>query len=270
MSPTCSKIRPLLDSYLTNELLVETLQSVNEHLSTCAGCRAALESRQRARAALRATVRALTPEPGFEDVIRAAVRAEAAPRRWLGGRGIAWLAVAAALLLATVLGLQQWRSDSALILARLGLGKGDHVFCARGGFYPDEPPSPAEMREQVGAPYAQLVDRVIAQSPGYVIREGHLCHWEEREFVHFILEREKKLVSVMLTVKKRPDEVFPRHALLAAMRAEGIPVYTSEGDGMAIAGLDAGRHLAFSVSERGSAEGLRILAALAPTLSNLR
>ncbi len=271
MSLTCQQIRPLLDAYLTNELLVETLQSVNEHLNTCAGCRAALESRQRARTAVRATVRSLMPEPGFADLIRDAVRAEAAPRSWFQRPSIIWLAAAAAaLVLATFFGLQQWRTDTALILARLGLGKGDHVFCARGGFYPDVPPTPAEMREQVGAPYAQLVDRVISQSQGYVIREGHLCNWEEREFVHFILERDKKLVSVMLTAKKRPDEVFPRHSLLAAMRAQGIPVYTTEDDGMSIAGLDAGRHLAFAVSERGSAEGLRLLTALAPSLSTIQ
>ena len=50
------------------------------------------------------------------------------------------------------------------------------------------------------------------------------------------------------------------------MRANGHAVYAMADNGMAIAGLDTGRHLAFSVSERGPEEGLALLAALAPSL----
>ncbi len=263
MNLHCQQARPLLDSYLTNELQVETLHAVNAHLAQCGACRAALASRERARAAVNTAVRNLVPDPNFAALVRDTVRAEANTRR----RSVMpWIAVAAALALISAISWQ-WRVDTALILARLNLGKGDHVFCARGGFYPDVPPTPAEMREQVGATYVKLVDAVIGQAKGYVIREGHLCHWQDREFVHFILERNKKLVSIMLTRKQRPNESFPRHSLLAAMRAEGIPVYTTDDDGMAIAGLDAGQHLAFAVSENGRDEGVRLLAAMIPSLS---
>ena len=267
MNLHCQQARPLLDSYLANELQVETLHAVNTHLAQCDACRAALSSRQRARAAVSTAVRNLVPHPDFAVLVRDAVRAEANTRRprW---SMLSWMALAAALALISAIAWQ-WRADTALILARLSLGKGDHVFCARGGFYPDVPPTPAEMREQVGAPYAKLVDAVMGQAKGYVIREGHLCHWQDREFVHFILERNKKLVSIMLTRKQRPGEIFPRHSLLAAMRAEGIPLYTTDADGMAIAGLDAGQHLAFAVSENGRDEGLRLLAAIGPRLPTM-
>ena len=262
MNLHCQQARPLLDSYLTNELQVETLHAVNAHLAQCGACRAALASRERARAAVNTAVRSLVPDPDFAALVRDTVRAEASHRR----RSVMpWIAIAAALALISAIAWQ-WRADTALILARLSLGKGDHVFCARGGFYPDVPPTPAEMREQVGAPYVKLVDAVIGQAKGYVVREGHLCQWQDREFVHFILERNKKLVSIMLTRKQRPDENFPRHSLLAAMRAEGIPVYTTDDDGMAIAGLDAGQHLAFAVSENGRDESVRLLAAIGPSL----
>ena len=264
MNLHCQQARPLLDSYLTNELQVETLHAVNAHLAQCEVCRAALASRERARAAVNAAVRNLLPPPDLAALVRDSVRAEASNRRPFRS-ALRWIAVAAALALTSAIAWQ-WRADTALILARLNLGKGDHVFCARGGFYPDVPPTPAEMREQVGAPYVKLVDAVIGQAQGYVIREGHLCQWQDREFVHFILERNKKLVSIMLTRKQRPDEIFPRHSLLAAMRAEGIPVYTTDDGGMAIAGLDAGQHLAFAVSENGRDEGVRLLAAIGPRL----
>ncbi len=266
MNLHCQQARPLLDSYLTNELQVETLHAVNAHLAQCGACRAALASRERSRAAINAAVRNLVPDPDFTALVRDTVRAEANTRRRPVMR---WIAVAAALVLMSAIAWQ-WRADTALILARLSLGKGDHVFCARGGFYPDVPPTPAEMREQVGATYVKLVDAVIGQAKGYVIREGHLCHWQDREFVHFILERNKKLVSIMLTRKQRPNEIFPRHSLLAAMRAEGIPVYTTDDDGMAIAGLDAGQHLAFAVSENGRGEGVRLLAAMGESLSTTK
>ncbi len=264
MNLHCQQARPLLDSYLTNELQVETLHAVNAHLAQCVACRAALVSRQRARAAVSTAVHNLVPHPDFAVLVRDAVRAEASTRRPRLST-LSWMALAAVLALISAIAWQ-WRGDTALILARLSLGKGDHVFCARGGFYPDVPPTPAEMREQVGAPYAKLVDAVIGQAQGYVVREGHVCHWKDREFVHFILERNKKLVSIMLTRKQRPDEVFPRHSLLAAMRAEGIPVYTTDDDGMSIAGMDAGQHLAFAVSENGRDEGVRLLAAMGPRL----
>ena len=267
MNLHCEQARLLLDSYLTNELQVETLHAVNTHLAQCGACRAALASRERARAAVNTAVRNLVPDPDFANLVRDAVRAEASSRR-LSKSLLPWIALAAALALMSAIAWQ-WRADTALILARLNLGKGDHVFCARGGFYPDVPPTPAEMREQVGAPYAKLVDAVIGQAQGYVVREGHVCHWQDREFVHFILERNKKLVSIMLTRKQRPGEVFPRHSLLAAMRAEGIPVYTTDDDGMTITGLDAGQHLAFAVSENGRDEGLRLLAAMGPRLPAL-
>ena len=264
----CQQGRPLLDSYLTNELQVETLHAVNAHLAECGACRAALVSRERVRAAIHTAVRNLVPDPDFAALVRDTVRAEATsrgPSKFL----LSWVALAAALALISAIAWQ-WRADSALIVARLSLGKGDHVFCARGGFYPDVPPTPAEMREQVGAPYVKLVDAVIGQAKGYVVREGHLCHWQDREFVHFILERNKKLVSIMLTRKQRPNEIFPRHSLLAAMRAEGLPVYTTDDDGMAIAGLDAGQHLAFVVSENGREEGGRLLAAIVSSVSTTK
>ena len=263
MTLHCQEARPLLDSYLSNELQVETLYAANQHLAECAGCRTALASRERTRTAVNAAVRSLKPDDDFAALVRDSVRAEAG-RPSLYWRG--WVLSAAAILLVFGLGYLQWRTDAAQILARLSTGKGDHIFCARGGFFPDAPPTPAEMREQVGASYAPLVDQVIRHANGYVIREGHLCQWQEREFIHFILEKQNKLVSVMLTRKQRPDEVFPRHSLLAAMRANGIPVYTTEDNGMAIAGLDTGQHLAFAVSERGATEGLSLLAALAPAL----
>ena len=268
MNLHCQQARPLLDSYLTNELQVETLHAVNAHLAECGACRAALVSRERVRAAIHTAVRNLVPDPDFAALVRDTVRAEATsrgPSKFL----LSWVALAAALALISAIAWQ-WRADSALIVARLSLGKGDHVFCARGGFYPDVPPTPAEMREQVGAPYVKLVDAVIGQAKGYVVREGHLCHWQDREFVHFILERNKKLVSIMLTRKQRPNEIFPRHSLLAAMRAEGLPVYTTDDDGMAIAGLDAGQHLAFVVSENGREEGGRLLAAIVSSVSTTK
>ncbi|MBY0503348.1 MAG: zf-HC2 domain-containing protein [Bryobacteraceae bacterium] len=266
MNLNCHEARPLLDSYLTNELQVETLHAVNQHLTGCAACRTALASRERTRAAVNSTVRGFVPDEAFTLQIRDAVRAEAATRGHLPWR---WAIAALAASLLLLFGWRQWRLDTAQILARLALGKGDHILCARGGFFPDTPPTPAQMREQVGAAYVPLVQAVLDRSPGYVVREGHLCHWQDREFVHFILERQNRLVSVMLTRKHSPEEVFPRHALLSAMRAGGHAVYTTADNGMAIAGLDTGSHLAFVVSERGPAEGTALLAALAPSLALL-
>lgn len=266
MNDDCRRTRPLLDAYGTSELQADAMYLVDGHLAACASCRQALDDRRQWRAALNAAVRSFVPSPELAIQIRDAVRAQASSRPFVVGW---WQIAAAVAALLLVGGWLQYRADADLILTRLGVGQGDHVFCARNGILPDAPVSPAAMRDKLGPAYAPLVDQLIAHTPGYLVREGHRCHWDGREFVHFILERDGHRASVVLTRKKDSEEVFPRHALLAAMRANGLPLYAAERDGLSIAGLESDGHLVFAVSERGSEESLRILSGVTVNLPGL-
>ena len=49
----CRDVRELADSFLSEQLLVETTHDILRHLSQCPSCRAEIESRRRLRTALR-------------------------------------------------------------------------------------------------------------------------------------------------------------------------------------------------------------------------
>ena len=52
----CKRIRSYLDSYLSNELMVETNHEVLTHLETCGACSRSLEDRARLKAQLKRAV----------------------------------------------------------------------------------------------------------------------------------------------------------------------------------------------------------------------
>ncbi|HKE24932.1 MAG TPA: zf-HC2 domain-containing protein, partial [Bryobacteraceae bacterium] len=53
---SCARIRRYLDSYINNELLVETNHEVLRHLETCPACAADVETRTRIKARLKSAV----------------------------------------------------------------------------------------------------------------------------------------------------------------------------------------------------------------------
>ena len=81
----CQQFREMLDSYLSDELLVETNHEVLHHLETCALCRHALAARRDLRAQLRAAIRN-TPEmritPAFAARLQADLRETALHPKW--------------------------------------------------------------------------------------------------------------------------------------------------------------------------------------------
>src|SRR5260370_26671832 len=139
-SKRCERIRQQLDSYLSNELLVETASDVVHHLESCQACSRDLESRMRVRDALqRAVSNWPVPDSLRTDVVRklraSQARSFAAVRvnRWAVG-----LATAALVLFG--LFAAEWlnlRRGQQLIASILKLGVSDHVLCSiQGHNYP--------------------------------------------------------------------------------------------------------------------------------------
>lgn len=102
----CRDFQEIADSYLGDELSVETNHEVIRHVGACDDCRRELAARRELRARLRsAFVKAAEMQPGAEFVeqLRTRLRAsaEGGASAWAGGR--AWLAVAACLLLSATI-----------------------------------------------------------------------------------------------------------------------------------------------------------------------
>src|SRR5258707_5086293 len=270
-SRRCERIRQQLDSYLSNELLIETASEVVHHLESCESCSRDLESRMRLRDALQ---RAVANRP-LADYLRADVLRklrESQPRsfarvgvkRWALG-----FASVAVVLLSLFAG--QWfnlRRGEQLIASILKLGVSDHLICAiKGHNYPELANSPDQIRKKLGAAYAPLLQVVQERLPGFEVLEGHVCSLpgSNRKYVHFITRGQGTILSVILT--ERNGASLPKGKSLASAESAGLSIYEDHLSGMEIAGFESAQYFAFVVSDLSQKQVLQLARGLAPALN---
>lgn len=273
----CKRIRSYLDSYLNNELMVETNHEVLTHLEKCEECARSLEDRARIKAQLKRAV--------MQEYAPAALRERIASdlRR---GRGfsfnrvsLALAAAAAVLVIAAVtfftwgphkkqLSLQAQVATGDVAGQILKIGFDDHVFCAIDHKLADKQFAAEQMSERLGPDYAGLVALVREKIPqDYTVVVGHRCHYLGREFVHLIMRNQSDIVSLVITRKNA--ESFPANAAAAIAQAAGGPIYQSAWANQHVAGFETRDHLVFVVSTEPSDTNLQIAASLAPSVRDL-
>ena len=273
----CARIRAYLDSYLNNELLVETTHEVLKHLESCKECAAELQARERVKGLLQKAFRQDEAPDYLSDRIRREIRKPAPDsRRW-------WMLAAAAAmaLFIGVWGVIQWHSapDSArqetgselalteseenLQILRVGLG--DHVHCALDKGLWRERFSSDKMAERLGPEYADIVSLVKERVPGdYELAVGHRCRFKGRKFVHLILNKQETVISLVITQKD--GESFSQSDLAAVVEASGTPLRHARLENMEVTGFETRDHLAFVVSNLNKEENLNIASGLAPSV----
>ena len=270
-SKRCERIRLQLDSYLSNELLVETASEVVHHLESCQACSRDLESRMRVRDALqRAVSNRPVPDSVQTDVVR---KLRASQTRSFAGVSVKrWaLGLATAALVLFGLFAAEWlnlRRGEQLIASILKLGASDHVICAiQGHNYPEVANPPDEIREKLGARYAPLLQVVQQRLPGFELLEGHICSipGSDRKYVHFITRGHATILSVILT--ERNGVTLPREKLLVTADSGGLGIYENHLSGMEVAGFESGQYFAFVVSDLGQRDLLQLARGLAPALN---
>jgi anti-sigma factor RsiW len=198
----CRDARELLDSFIAEELLVETNHELLRHLATCPDCAAELEGRRRIRGGLRqAFARAadLQMRPEFAGEVTARLRTSVPPtehRRWQ----TRWFAIAASLLI--VVG-----ASAYLLRARISevtrLAAGDHQNCAVKFALQEKPISLKEAAERYDAAYARLEttppDMVRTAAGLLRVADRHSCVFGGRRFGHVVFKIDDHLVSVLMT-----------------------------------------------------------------------
>ena len=270
-SKRCDRIRQQLDSYLSNELLVETASEVVGHLESCESCSRDLESRMRLRDALQ---RAVANRPSADSLHADVLRKlrESQPRsfarigvkRW--ALGFACVAVVLLSLFAA-----QWfnlRRGEQLIASILKLGVSDHLICAiKGHNYPELANPPDQIREKLGPRYAPLLQVVQQRLPGFEVLEGHVCSipGSDRKFVHFITRGQGTVLSVILT--ERNGASLPAGKFLESAESAGLSIYADHLSGMEIAGFESAQYFAFVVSDLSQHEIVQLARGLAPALN---
>jgi Putative zinc-finger len=278
----CEKTRKYLDSYISNELMVETNHEVLRHIEGCRACAAEVEARTRLRSRLKAAVNAQTLPPELQVRVREKIRTSQAGVRfsWMHAGWPRWAAVGM-MAAALVMGVEFWvnHSDqlpaladrpgqnayiqrvSANLAAVLKIGLGDHIHCSVFRTYPKNPPPLEKMEANLGPEYQGLVPVLRTAVPeGYRLVLAHRCGYAGRKFIHLTAEKDGELISLVVA-RKQPGESLS--GLSPASRQSGIPIYHSAATRYQVAGFEAGDFLAYVVSDLRKSTNLQIASNLA-------
>ena len=277
----CQDIRELLDPYLDNELLVETSQSVLDHLSFCPDCAAASERRIELRRLFKTALK-LEDDRYRENIsrrrIEMALEQERRPRRTAK---IVWGALAASLILA--LGLTYWRfgntskplntsaiempsnmpaSSPQVLIANLDRDAVEnHQVCALS--YPANWTFDRQRVARDLTPgFAPLLDSIGRKHASYELIEGHFCSYQQKKYAHLIFRGNGHTVSVFI----EPDEpsVNPKPSHPREINQASFTAYQ-------VASVDTGRHRISVVSDLPNGENLALAKQILPqTISFIR
>ena len=275
----CTRTLQYLDSYLADELLVETNHEVLRHVEYCPSCAAELDARTRVRARLREAVRAEITPPDVQARVRQQIQARGS-RIFFAAEWTRWAAAAAAcFVVAAGVVVMTNRPEpvpeladragqnayiervSQTVASVLRLGLGDHIHCSVFRRYPANPPTFAEMQEKLGQSFQGFLPIVQQHVPAeYQVILAHQCSFNGRRYVHLTLQNRQHLLSLVIA-RKNPGESLS--SLTAAQRPGGIPVYQSAAHHYEVAGFETPEYMAFVVSDLGAGRNLQIAAGLA-------
>ncbi|MEX2300655.1 MAG: zf-HC2 domain-containing protein [Bryobacterales bacterium] len=281
----CESVREHLDAYLSGQASPLVRNEVSGHLTCCPHCANELETRRKLRESLKAAVQRSSVPPFLEARIRQSLAGKKTERRslWIWAPAFA---LAAALAIAFLTGWvgarhsQPWemaKQDQATFIDGLygqvvdimRVGLGDHLHCAYFRKFPDEPPTAEQLVAKIGPQYAPLLPAIREQAPaGHQVRLAHQCVFQDRSFVHIIVEDKGKLLSLVIT-RKQPGESFRDGSIPAAGNAAGPAIYPDAAEQFAMAGFEAGDYLAFVVSDHDGQENLQWAANLAAPVQRI-
>jgi len=234
----CKDARELLDSFLAQELLVETNHEVLRHLSGCPDCKADVETRGRLRSGLKqafARSAELQVRPEFVNEMATRLRSGALKekRSWQ-----VWplLAAAASVIVAVAVGAYFLRDHGSETAA---LAAGDHQNCAVKFALAEKPISLQEAAARYDSAYDRLrtvpADEVPTAAGTLHVAGRHSCVFQNRRFGHVVLRLDQHLVSLLMT---RDDSA----------RAAGLQQLPAV-NGLSIASFRTSDHVIYIVSD---------------------
>ena len=289
----CNDFREIADSYLSDELLVETNHDVIRHLESCAGCRRELGARRDLRSQLRQgfqQVPQLRMRDEFTAILQGELRKAARHR---AHSAVAWRiaygAVAASLVFAVALGFRAALQRSYLpnpphvaqgegpslngadekdadqpgflnVLLIEG-AVGDHQNCAIKYQLEEKPIGLEEAGRTYDPANLDLAKVIMSEGilpAGTELVDAHSCVFKGQRFGHVILRYHGQLVSVLVMKKDATDQRVP----------QGEPsIVSAQANGYLLAHFQTARHAIFVVSGLSNSENMTIARAIAPSVS---
>jgi anti-sigma factor RsiW len=266
----CSDFREIADSYLSDELLIETNHDVIRHLDSCGECRSELAARRQLRHELRTKFNQ-TPElripDGFSDRLRAQLRQQAFQGPGIVIPPVAYVGIAATLLLAIGLGLlvvQRWRTGQRELEAWANLtnsATADHRECALENKLRGTIISLNEAGRIYDRAYATLADQAsltTALPAGAQLIDAHSCAFQGRRFAHLVLKYKGQVVSIVIA-RSDVDAKAP-----TPMPGDIGAAFNS--DSYQVAAFQTASHAVFVISSLNEADNMTIARSVSPLL----
>jgi hypothetical protein len=154
------------------------------------------------------------------------------------------------------------------VAAVLALGVSDHLQCAIKGHNYPETANPAEqLRKKLGPQYADLLEVVEENLPGFEVLEAHICSVQgsPRKYIHFITRGRGTILSVILT--RSEGAQLPKGRGLRAGASGHVNLYEAHLEGMNVAGFESKGYWGFVVADLSRTATLQIASELAPPLN---
>lgn len=239
MNPDCQRVRELMDSYLAEELLVETNHEVLRHLDTCQECAAELQRRQRLRTLLLQVL-----EIQVDDRRAAARISQALDREQRSWKRVAPLATAAATLIAVVT-VAFWFSRPVDVAA-YDDSADDHIVCALS--YPVNHTYDADHAAQnLAPPFTSIVDAVGVSHGVYEAIDAHMCPFKGRNYAHIVFRGGGQTISLFV---ERAERGRLPEAPAMPLTGDTFEVHGTTRRGYRIAAVATRDYQLFLVSER--------------------
>jgi anti-sigma factor RsiW len=234
----CQHVREVMDSYLSEELSVETNHGVLRHVGECRECAAELKGRQRVRALLSESLDVAVNA----DRVRARI-ADAVDREQRSWTRLARLGGVAAVFVAGV-AVAYW-TGRGVDAAAYDDSAEDHVACAL--TYPEGTAyNPERATQSLVPPFKQIVEAVGLSHGIYHVIDAHMCPYKGRNYAHVVLRGDRQTLSVFA-------ERAGRGALPDApttILADTLEVHATTRLGYRISAVATRDHRVFLVSER--------------------
>jgi len=228
-----------MDSYLSEELSVETNHGVLRHVAECRDCAAELKRRQRLRALLSETLDVAVDADRVRARISQAVDRE--QRSWQ--RVARFGGVAAALVAAVAVAYWAGRRVDA---AAYDDSAEDHIACAL-AYPPSAAYDPDRAAQSLASPFEHIVDAVGLSHGIYHVIDAHMCPYKGRNYAHLVIRGDGQTLS--LFAERAERGVLP-DTRTTVLPGETLDVHATMRLGYRISALATREYRLFLVSER--------------------
>ena len=278
----CRNFKELLDSYLSDELAVESNHQIIRHSEMCPNCRQEMGARRNMRSMLRDGVKATTASPEFKNRLRASLREEANPmaptvekisfwNRLLNSFATQKFAFASAILILLAFGAFYFFPTKNVQAAELSpqlfaQAAGDHDYCSAKWLQFQNPVTELSGADSIDPEFKNLPQLSQHQALGLTLHHAHVCSQEGRLFAHLVYTRDNEMISLLITERNSAalkNGIVPNDDGLK----DGIQNALNIKDKYNISAIQTSKHILLIVSSLDEASNKQLAEKLAQPIS---